>query len=274
LGGSASVAACSWSRIATEYASSPVAQPTDQALEDVGQHHPLQFGERLRIAEELGDRHQELVGEGLELHGVAAVQFEVVLESLEAVDLHAPLHPPQQGGAPIAGEVAPGPGADQGEELLQESLAMGGIRPTLTQHAGSRGGEVHDRRWDLVEAQHQVDHPRGDRRLGHAVVLGLERVLRDREAAALLDAAQPEGPIAAGAGEDHTDRVAVVGLGEGTEEVIDGRALAAIALERREAQRGVDARDVRVRRDHVDVVRPERGLARDLHHRHPGRDLE
>src|SRR5207237_2981745 len=78
---------------------------------------------------------------------------------------------------------------------------------------------------DLADRQHEVDHSGAHGAAHHAVVFGA--LLGDGKAARLLDGAQPERAVAAGARQDDSGRALAACLGQRLEEAVDRCALAA-----------------------------------------------
>jgi hypothetical protein len=84
-------------------------------------------------------------------------------------------------------------------------------------------------------------------------VLGFVGILRDRQAAALLDALDADRAVAVGAREDDRRRVRAVRVGEGAEEQVDGDARPRSG-ESRCRSGAVRRRQRLAGRDDVDVV--------------------
>ena len=159
------------------------------ALHDAGKDLLGQGLERVGVAEELGHADQEILEQTFRLRGVLLQELQVVLDRVQVRDLQPAPNAPQQGPLFVAAEVVPGALVDQradraevGGELLVEfhgsmrTSELGKVLRVL----GQLGGHLLDR--DNV-----VDQPGADGALGHAVVLGGLRRLRQGEAAALLD---------------------------------------------------------------------------------------
>jgi hypothetical protein len=69
--------------------------------------------------------------------------------------------------------------------------------------------------------QNEIDQAGIDSAARHAVVLGLGRILGDRESAVLLDSPESDYAVGADAGQQYRDRVLAVCIGQGAEEQID-----------------------------------------------------
>lgn len=159
-------------------------------------------------------------------------------------------------GPPVHGELLARALAQLAEDLLQHRgfrrrQAILGVR---FRDRGLSGAVADELFRDVADRQHHVDGAGVDGALRHAAVLGLVRILRDREASTFLDPADSEGPVRAGARQDHADSRFSVRLGQRTQEVIDGRTPGAPALELRQPQVRVDGVQIRIGRDHVDPV--------------------
>src|SRR5262249_45609338 len=92
----------------------------------------------------------------------------------------------------------------------------------------------------------EVDRAGRNRAARHAVELRFFGVLRDRETTALLDVAQAQRSIRAGAGQYDTDCGTVMGGGESPQEMVDGCTLEATCFQLRQPQVCINRIQVRV----------------------------
>jgi hypothetical protein len=118
--------------------------------------------------------------------------------------------------------------------------------------------------------QFQVDHPGVDGAARHPVEARAARVLRDDQAAGLVDLADAARAVAAGAGQDHRDGAATGVLGQRAQEVIDrqGQPAGRVLVGQQQVAAGQD--HVLARRDEVDVVRLDRDAVGHLLDRDAG----
>lgn len=209
---------------------------------ELGNNFLLELFEHFGIAKEAGDRDQQIVGKDLHFLGMLAEEFQIIGQQFHLVELHAALNSPQDGRSFVAAEVAARAGPKLGKYLLNLSRSFA-VELVDVGHVGELWLDARVLQRDLGnlgERQNEIDHPRGDGALRHAIVFRLIGVLNDGEAAALLDFAHTERAIAPRAGEDHADRFAVVGLGERAKEMIDGSAFFAMLLELGQAEMSVN----------------------------------
>src|SRR5213076_71241 len=87
---------------------------------------------------------------------------------------------------------------------------------------------------DLVEGHHAMRVAGGESGLRHGWAFGGSRLLHDRYAAPPPDAGQPGRAIVAGTSEDDAHGVLAVGIGNGLEQHVDGRAAEADVVVGRE----------------------------------------
>ncbi len=151
-----------------------------------------------------------------------------------------------------------------------------GLRPVLGGQPQQRLAflVLEDARGHLGDVQHPVHHAGGQGAARHPVVFGFLGILDNRQAAALLDALEADGPIAVRPGEHDGRGVWPVGVGQGAEEQVHGDALAAFGLQWGELEVAVDDGQVLARRDDVDAVRLQFLAVSRLGNRHHGRGLE
>ena len=122
------------------------------------------------------------------------------------------------------------------------------LEPPLAPHVFEQS------RGHVGDLEHPIHHPGVDGLAGHGVVLGFLGVLGNRQAAAFLDALDPDGPVAVRAREHDGDGVWTVRIGQRAEEHIDGHALAAFGLQVGQPQVAVHRGQVLARGNDVDVI--------------------
>ena len=229
------------------------AQRLAQGLEGVG------------VAEEVGDADQHVLQQRRRLAWLGVQELAVGGQVGDGVDLHPPLDAPQHRAARVVGEVVPGALAqdrlDGDQRLLGQHLGLAGRgqhfqlggRMRQLQPAGVFP-EQHQLGRHLLQREHEVDHAGLDGGAGHAVELGVLQALRDRDAAQLLDPAQPLRPIAAGARQHDAHGPLAMRLRQGAEEQVDGTATRLQREQGSDVQVPVAHDQLERGRDHVDVI--------------------
>lgn len=225
----------------------------------------LEGRERLRVAEERGDVDQHVLGERPGLGRVLAERGQVLRKPARPAQGHAPLDPPQDRGALVAGEVEPRALAHEPEHIrealrgpgrlrLARALALG--RPPRDQVGVT--AEARELAGDLGRGAAEVDAARGDRARGHAPELGRAGLLGHGDPARGLDRAQTLGAVDAGAGEDDADGLVPAVVGQRAEERVEREVQPGPLPPGDERQGAVPDGQVGVGRDHVDAVRRQR----------------
>ena len=207
--------------------------------------------------------------------GVSLQIAHVLVQPLDLMNGHAPLHPSDDRALLVLREVVPVCARSRTKIFFRASSALV-VEAETGRGARAEGvGDVGDQLGrHLGRRQHVVHQTGGDGAARHAVVLGGFRVLRHRHAALALDRAQPQGAVAAGAREHDADGPFVLVLGQRAEEEVDRQALAAWRGGLEELQLPVQEGHVAVGRDDVGAVGLHRHPVRDLEHLHAGVALD
>jgi hypothetical protein len=161
--------------------------------------------EHLRIAKEARHVDQQVVRERLHLLVPRSQHLEVLGRLPDVVELHAPGDSSEKRRALVVVEVSSRTSADLSEDVPEEApvASVLTVLPRLEPRLRSRKP---DRcAGDLRDWKDEVDERRGDRAAGHTIVLGLRRVLHDREAARPLDRPKPERSVGAHSTQDDAD---------------------------------------------------------------------
>ena len=225
----------------------------------------VQRVELLGVAEERGDRDQEVLEQLVDLGRRVAGDAHVVVEVLRVGGRHAPLHAALHGGGLVVAEVHLGL---QVEQLVQALHRPAGQRlaaqrrevPGLLQQQVELGAE-------LLRGQHEIDAAGllGGHR--HARVLRRVLVLGDRDAAAGADRADALGPVRARARQHDADRALAELARQALEQRVDARLGGAGALARRdEPDAAALDDDVGVRRGDVDRAGQGRQVVGGVEH--------
>jgi len=221
------------------------------AFEQPGDDVPGEHLERLRIAEERGDRDQEIGEQRLGFLNVVAQVGVVFRQRVLARDLHPPGDPAQDGCAFVLGKIVTQPDTDVRQDPPHHLLVA------LAQRAGHPLAvpvqQFHQTPGEPVQRQHEIGHLRGDRAARHRGIFRLGRILDQDDAAGFLDGLDADGAIRARAGQDDGEAVAVL-CGERPEELVDRRTLGARVLERQSRDHVVGNAKIAVRRDHINAI--------------------
>ena len=240
-----------------------LALPLEQAGDDLS----LQDRKRARVAEEVGDRDEEVLEELARLVGVVREVGRVGVERAGACDVEPALEPPQDGAPLVVREVVPRPRPEHGEDPLDGPELVVRERPGVVDREvdGPEPVRVRDRFGPERGGRgDRVDDARRDGAPGHLVVLGVGGVLGEDEPAGLLDGPHADGPVVAGPREDDGDGVVAPGPGERPEEVVDGPPQPPLGLQRGQPEVPVLHVEVPVRGDHVDAALLDPGPLGDL----------
>ena len=224
-------------------------------------------GEGIRIAEEGGHRHQQVLQQGLPLAGIGGQQRQVVLQAVHAADRHAALHLAPQRRFLVLREIHAGAllqlGGGAGEQQRRRVVlqAAGPVAAAAEPGAelGAEGGRI----------SHQIHTAQGDRRPRHAIEASAFGCLHQRESAGTAHRPQPAGPIGARAGEHHGHTALPPAGRQRFEQCINRRARSEPRLRRHQAQAVAVEAGIAVRRQHNDLPRLQRGQVGGGDHRQP-----
>ena len=163
--------------MATEYGSSPVAQPGTQtrngasasfASNERGDDFRLQSAEGVRVAEETGHAYQEIASELLDLLRMFAQVGKVVRDVIEVAEPHAPFQPPREHFLAIEAKIELRAGTQESQQLVQmvRGLIDRGDDPVPLDVAVLH--VIDERFRHLLDGQDIVGQARGDGALRHA----------------------------------------------------------------------------------------------------------
>ncbi len=190
----------------------------------------------------------------------------VVVHRRNLAQRHPPADPPHEGAGFVAAKVVTDLGAQDIQDGLEVGIHLRRGRHFALDRCDHLPGQVGDGPGDGVGRENRVRHARVDGVLRHIGELGVLRVLDDRPAAGGPDLREPQGAVAAAAGQqDAAAPVPPVG-GQGAEEVVD-RHQQAVAVDRcREGEPILGDVEELVRRHDVDAVGQDRHAVGRLHH--------
>ena len=193
---------------------------------------------------------------------------QIGLQILHAAKRHPARQPALHRRQLVLAEVDAGCVAHDHQDLIADvrvagrRWALGGCHEGVAAQAHQLAGEVGNR-------QRGVDDTGVDRVARHLAVPRRLRILREGDAVLGLDGPQTLRAVGRVSRKHDADRVAAAVRGERTEEAVDGQVRpSAFERARREGQPAAVDRDVRVGRDHVDVVGLDGGAVRGLADRH------
>ncbi len=167
-------------------------------LDDARKDAPLQDPERVRIPEEPGHVHEQVVGQRLHLGGVLLEIATVGLERADAVNQHAPGDTAPDRRLPIEREIEAALFTQHPEDL---SEGFGAVGRDLGGRRGAHLAEVgmatdpNQFLRDGFRREDEIDRARGHGAPRHAVELRRLRGLGERDAALSLDRLQSQRAI-------------------------------------------------------------------------------
>ena len=242
--------------------------------------HGHQRRERLRVAEEAGDRNQDLAAQHVHLGPVGFQQVAVFRKLGDAAQHHPPLDAaPDRAGLVIA-EVDPGRAAQAAQDvvigivavLVLAALALGQrARVDPFGHAQAEANDLGHPGPEVVDRPDAIHQPRSDHRDRHAVEFRVDRGLCREEPARLMDRPCPARPVRPGAREHHADGARAPDLGRAVEEFVDRQAQHARLLGHQRQLVALHPQD-RARRDqmhHIGLQHLAVGHRQDRHRRVP-----
>jgi hypothetical protein len=194
------------------------------APEEMGNDIGGQGLEGLGIAEEAGDRDQQIGQQRLRLFRILPQIEEIALEILLARDLHAPQQPAHHRRALVMGEIMPGAHPQMCEYAAHIVFLVGAAAGNRSQALGP--GQLDKSLGQLAERQHEIHHIGFDGGIGHGGMFGFRRVLHQDDAAGFLHRLDADGAVGAPAGQDDGEAVAMLGR-QRAEKSVDRHALAA-----------------------------------------------
>ena len=112
---------------------------------------------------------------------------------------------------------------------------------------------------DLCGAEHEIHRAGCDGATGHAVIVGFADVLRDDEAAFILDFFQAEATVGAGSGKDHADGARSIFASERIQQEVEREPRAMSRLRLRKPQGSLFVgREIDARRNDIDALALDR----------------
>ncbi len=164
--------------------------------------------EDFRIAEEAGDVDEQILGEQIKLGRVASQKCDIAILIVrsDCRHTHAPFDPALQCAVLVEREIVIGFRAQQFDDLRQPIFHDVLLRRNASRRRGFCPFAVFDEGCgNLFHGKHIVDGPRFYRIARHAVIARLTGILRNDEAALLLQGFQSETPIRSRSRQNHTD---------------------------------------------------------------------
>ena len=138
--------------------------------------------------------------------GVAKQEVEILGGGFDPRQGHPPLDAPLERPVLVEREVMDRLRAQESDNVRQQilqRLLRARFQPLGHKDVASFARD--QRLGDLCGAEHEIHRAGCDGATGHAVIVGFADVLRDDEAAFILDCLQTEATVGAGSGKDHAD---------------------------------------------------------------------
>ena len=180
-----------------------------------------------RIAEEVRDVDEEVLGKQLALAGILTQDLQIARAALDARHRHASLDPALQRALLVEREIMRGLRGQQIDDACERFLDGVGDRTSVAPRLDVCLTAVADERLrDLCHRQHEIGTPAHDGAAGHAIESGLLRVLHDDETALLFHRLQSETAVGAGPREDRADGALTAFFGQRAQEEVEGHARA------------------------------------------------
>ena len=163
-----------------------------------------------RVPKEARDIDQQIPGELITFVGIAKQEVEILGGGFDRRQGHPPLDAPLERPVLVKREVMNRLRAQECDNVRQQILQR--LLRARFPRLGDKDAAsfARDQRLgDLRGAEHEVHCAGCDGAAGHAVIVGFADVLRDDEAAFILDRFQAEAAVGAGSGKDHAARCAL-----------------------------------------------------------------
>ena len=178
------------------------------------------------------------LGELIAFVGVAKQEVEILGGGFDPRQGHPPLHAPLERPVLVEREVMDRLRAQERDNVRQQVLQrlLRARFPRLG-HKDVASFACDQRLGDLRGVEHEVHRARRDRAAGHAVVVGFADVLRDDEAALILDRFQAEAAVGAGSGKDHADGARSIFASQRIQQEVERQPRAVSRLRLRKPQR-------------------------------------
>lgn len=223
-------------------------------LQDRGQHVRRDGREGGRLAEKAGDMDQDVVEQQIELVAIGFQIFGVFLGRIQAMNGHATECPAADGSGLVMAEIHTLGRAEHSHDLFECTLMFRQLFHPPRAADIWVVAQPHQFRGYALRVKRRVDAACHNRAPRHAVIFRRFRVLRQRDAAGLLDGFQPEGAIGGCPREHYTDGFRTLIFRQRAEEIID-RHVRRRGVARLHVQSPMADGDAAVRRDDVDMIR-------------------
>ena len=195
----------------------------------------------------------------------------IVVQPLDLVNGHPPFDAAPESASLVLGEVVASLGAQQQKDFFQRIFGFLDRRRGRKGCFSERVRDVSDKLcWHFGRRQHIIHQSGGNGATRHAVVFGGFGILRHRHAAFGLDRSHALSPVATSAREYDADGPLVLVEGQGAEEKVNWKALAARFGRFQQLERAVYKGHVPVRRNSVGAVGLDRHTVRNLEDLHTG----
>ena len=236
------------------------------------QDHHLQVLPHFRVAEKIRHADQQFLEQQVDLRRIVAQIGNVLFHRRHLVQAHAALDAAQHRIDLVVREAVARMFGQQGDNFLQ-GIASARLLARQRQEAAAK--QVTDDLFrHLVGKIDEVHRVGGNRALRHHVELGRIGMLGQGQATGLLDGLHAARTVAAHAGQNHAHgQFAQLGR-QAFEESIDGQAVSAQLQRLAEHKVSLRQAQVRIGRNHIDMVRLQFGALRDFRDGNAGGALQ
>ncbi len=246
--------------------------PVRVGRQHLRQDHHFQVFPHLGVAEKIRDANQKFLEQQVDFPGIVAQIGNVLFHRGHLVQAHAALDAAQDRIDLVVREAVARMFGQQGDNFLQ-GIASARLPARQLQEAAAK--QVTDDLFrHLVGKIDEVHRVGSDGALRHHVELGRIGMLRQGQAARLLDGLQAARAVTAHAGQNHAHgQLAQLGR-QAFEKGIDGQAVSAQLQRFAEQETSLRQAQVGIRRYHIDMVGPQCRLVRDFRDGNAGGALQ
>ncbi len=224
------------------------------------------------VAEKTGDVDQQILGQKIELVGIVAQHLQIKLHVV-GFERHPAFDPALQRALLVQSEIVRRPCAQQVDDLRQPVP-----RRFPSRRMSRRARIIFENRFgNFRRRQHVIDRPGQNGVARHAVIAGLFGVLRDDQPAFFLDRLQPGAAVGAGPRKHDANRAGGKFLGQRMQQEIERQPRAVTLLRLRQPQGAGLDREIRPRRNDIEMLALDLHAVRrlaDFHRRMAGQQLD
>ena len=237
----------------------------------LGEDVAFQHGKGLGIAKKIGHANQQVAKQRVDFRRCVLQILDVRVDVVHALHRHAPLDAPVNRAGFVLRKIVPGLGTQQYKDFFQGALHVGcGGEVGGRQFAKGVRYIGHELGGHLWRGQLVVDQPGGDGTGGHAVKLARRGALHHHHATRVLDGAQPQRAIAAGARKHDAHRPLALVFCQRLEQVVNRQSQPTRSNGVQQVQRALQKGHVVVGRNDVDAIGLHHHTVFHFKHLHAG----